>query len=103
MSPATPVPIPTIQVDLQVDAQDFYRQRILHTLEVFPFLSASMIHVGIGTASPSPIWKPVLQDLVNSGEVVMTEISANAPSERRLAYTIYHLSSRAYPGFNVAS
>ena len=93
----------TEQVDPQVDAQDYYRQRILHVLEVFPFLSASMIHVGIGTASPTPIWKPVLQDLVNSGEVTVTEISANAPSDRRLAYSIYHLSTRAYPGFNVAS
>lgn len=83
----------------ELDVREYYSQRILHTLEVFPFLSSSMIHVGIGTASPTNLWKPVLQELVEVGKVSVTEITANSPSDRRQAYTIYHLPHRQYPGF----
>lgn len=72
------------------------RERILHSLEIFPFLSRSMIHMSLGTATPVGLWQPLLEKLVEDGEVVCTEVHAKTPLNRSQAYTLYHLSSRTY-------
>lgn len=73
------------------------RLRILHSLEIFPFVSASMLHQAIGTATPTQLWKPVLQQLVNEGKVSETAHQATTPTGRNQGYTIYHLPCNEYP------
>ncbi len=71
--------------------------RILHALKVFPFISASMLHQAIGTATPGKLWRPILEGLVEDGKIEVYELSALSPTGRMQAYTIYHLPSNEYP------
>jgi hypothetical protein len=71
-------------------------ERILHALEIFPFISASMLHQAIGTATAGNLWKPILEQLVELGEIKETTFSAKTPTGRTQSYTIYHLSKHTY-------
>jgi hypothetical protein len=75
--------------------------RILHGLEVFPFISQSMLHQAIGTSTPGDLWKPCLAELVSERKVVETSISARSPTGRAQSYTIYHLPKNPYVYGNV--
>lgn len=86
-----------MEVEEKVDAgAELIKARILHVLSVFPFLSQSMINVGIGTSIPSKLWQPVLEELLADGSITKTAINAQSPSDRSQTYTIYHLSRNPY-------
>lgn len=70
--------------------------RILHALEVFPFISASMLHQAIGTATSGRLWKPILEALVEEGKVIVHELAARGVSGRSQTYVIYHLPKNEY-------
>jgi hypothetical protein len=73
------------------------RTKILHVLEIFPFLSGSMIHMAIGTSTATKLWKPIVEGLVQDGTVVQSNRSYLHPVSGRLQpYTIYHLASNRY-------
>lgn len=72
------------------------RERILHGLRVFPFLSASMLHMAIGTATAGKLWKPLLTDLIEEGKIVQTVHQAKSATGRQQSYTIYHLKENEY-------
>lgn len=74
-------------------AEDMIRQRILHTLGIYPKLSPSMLQIGIGTGFPPALWHPVLQAMEQTGEVVRLQVQATNPvSKRDQTYTILQLS-----------
>jgi hypothetical protein len=75
---------------------DNTRARILHALEIFPFLQASAIHQAIGTSTPTQLWRPVLRTLVEEELVCETRISAKTPQDRNATYNIYHLRKNPY-------
>lgn len=70
--------------------------RMLHALEVFPFISPSMLHQAIGTATSTKLWRPLLDHLVEEGKVVLTEITLKTATGRMQSYAIYHLAKHAY-------
>jgi len=78
-------------------AEDMIRQRILHTLGIYPRLSPSMLQIGIGTGFPPALWHPVLERMVETGEVERSQTQATNPvSKRDQTYTILALgNSRA--------
>lgn len=78
------------------NVQDLVRDKILHALEIFPFISNSMIHMAIGTSTPTMLWKPILEQLVKDGAILETTITAKSPLDRQQTYTIYHLPKNAY-------
>lgn len=69
-----------------------YRDRILKTLTVFPELSLSMLHTGIGPSLPSKVWKPVLMQMVEEG-VVALEIKIHDGK----SYQVYSLAKLPSP------
>ena len=73
------------------------RQRMLHALSIFPFLSASMLHQAIGTATSTTLWKPILDELLAEGLVTEVNITTKTPSGRHQSYTIFHLPENKYP------
>lgn len=75
---------------------DLTRAKILHQLEIFPFLSRSMIHVSVGTATPTQLWVPILDALIEEGLVTTTELSCKTPVDRNQVYTVYHLATHEY-------
>lgn len=76
---------------------DLLAKRILHALEIYPYMSASMIHMAIGTSTSTSIWRPVLEHLVEAGKVTETDHISKSPLDRTQTYTIYHLPSNPYP------
>jgi hypothetical protein len=75
--------------------------RILHGLEVFPFISASMLNQAIGTGTPNDLWRPCLEALVSEGKVIEHIHAAKSPTGRAQSYTIYHLAKHSYTFGNV--
>lgn len=47
----------------------FYRERIKKILSIYPRLSPSMLHTGLGPSTPAQLWKPILQQMVDEGLV----------------------------------
>lgn len=76
-------------------AEELYRKKILHILDVYPKLSPSHVQISIGTAVPSSIWKPVLDKLVEEGSVILSTISKEAPTGRQQNYVILSLPTQA--------
>lgn len=79
------------------DAAEDVRERILHLLDIYPYVSRAMIQTGLSPALPPKLWDPVLQHLVNTKEVVYLEIQATTPGGRSLSKGIYHLPKYPYP------
>lgn len=79
-----------------VNAVEQVRERILYALEIFPFISSSMLHQAIGTATLTALWKPILEDLVEGGLIKETSFSARSVGGRAQSYTIYHLAKHDY-------
>lgn len=72
------------------------KARILHSLQVFPFLAASQLHQSIGSATSTKLWRPLLEELIEDGKIVVTHIQEVTPSGRTQSYTIYHLAANPY-------
>jgi hypothetical protein len=79
-----------------VNAVEQVRERILHALEIFPFISSSMLHQAIGTATLGSLWKPVLNELIEEGLVVETTFSGKSSGGRTQSYSILHLPRNKY-------
>ena len=77
------------------------KMRILHGLEIFPFISQSMLNQAIGTSTPGELWRPCLVALIEEGKVKETTIQAKTVSGRAQSYTIYHLAKNEYAYGNV--
>lgn len=73
------------------------REKILFGLSIYKYLNPSMLHVFLGTSTPSSLWKDqVLEQLLAEGAVVKTDIQLTSPSERSQSYTILHLPENKY-------
>lgn len=79
------------------DAAEDVKARILHLLDIYPYISRAMIQTGLSPALPPKLWDPVLQHLVNTGEISHVEIQATTPGGRALSKGIYHLPKFPYP------
>jgi hypothetical protein len=65
-----------------------YRDRILHTLSIYPKISPSMLQIGIGTSVTATLWKPVLEDLIEEGLIIRSHMVAETPTGRMQSYVI---------------
>lgn len=67
------------------------RDKILHTLTIYPGLSPSMLGIGIGTAIPSDVWKPILNQLEDEHLIKIARIVKETPGGRQQMYTVITL------------
>lgn len=80
-------------VELRV-ARDLMRDKIVHTLTIWPILSPSMLQVGIGTSISPKIWHPVLEQLIKDGIITREELRAKSSIGRDQIYTRLSLTSK---------
>lgn len=73
------------------------KARIFHLLDIYPYLARSMIQTGLGPAMPPRIWDPVLQSLVEGGEVVMINHHTQSPAGRSQVKNVYFLPKYPWP------
>lgn len=65
--------------------------KILRVLGIFPRLSPSMLQIGLGTALPPKLWKPILEDLIAREQVLRTEEMHDTETGRRQVYVVLQL------------
>lgn len=70
---------------------DVVSMKILHVLGIYPQISPSMLQVGIGTALPPKIWRPVLEQLIKDGKVKEETYATVSPSGRDQTYHVISL------------
>lgn len=95
----TPVPIEDAPTNNEVyeGLAKILREKILFGLAVYPFLSPSMLHVFLGTATPKSLWKDVvLEALLKEGLVCKDEVTLTSPHDRTQTYTILRLADAVY-------
>jgi hypothetical protein len=73
------------------EARRILRAKIIHTLTIWPKLSPSMLQVGIGTSISPNIWKPILEQMIATGELNREERHAKSHIGRDQVYTILSL------------
>ncbi len=74
------------------DTDQTIRERIIHTLSIYPQLSPSMLQVGMGTSLIPALWKPVLEKMCEEGIVTQKHESRETPAGRQQSYTIIKLT-----------
>ena len=79
------------------EALDEVKAKLMHLLEVYPYISRAMIQTGLSPALPPKIWDPILQGAVEAKEICYVEIQAESPNGRTLTKGIYHLPRFPYP------
>ncbi|MEB3061026.1 hypothetical protein VJJ74_07700 [Parvimonas micra] len=72
------------------------RARIIHALEVYPFISSSMLHIALGTSTSTMMWRPILMQLEAEGLVTKTEVRVQTPIGRNQVPIVYHLTKNPY-------
>lgn len=83
----------TSVVDQVVSPEETIRRKILHQLKIYPRLSPSMLNMGIGTAIPPAVWKPVLERLISDGKVLRENVEHLTPvAGRKQLYTVLSLT-----------
>jgi hypothetical protein len=83
IQPVEEIPVPeTLQI----------AQRIKHVLLHFPKLSHSMLQIGLGPAMSVKVWRPVLDEMIVEGEIVVETVHTTTPSGRSQTYTIISLA-----------
>ena len=78
--------------DMSIDEKENVRERILHTLSIYPRLQPSMLHVGIGFHVEASVWRPVLNTMIDIGEVIQSTEQHTSPAGRLNQYTILSLA-----------
>ncbi len=79
------------------EALDEVKAKLMHLLEVYPYISRAMIQTGLSPALPPKIWDPILQGAVDAGEICYVAIQSESPNGRTLTKGIYHLPRFPYP------
>lgn len=67
------------------------RTRILTVLKIYPRVSPSMLQIGIGPWVKPALWRPVLEHMKTSGEVIQTHQTYETPTGRYRTATILSL------------
>ena len=77
---------------LESEGERFLADKIIHTLTIFPIISPSMLQAALGPGCAARLWRPVLQQLIDSGAVIQKEQVATTPTGRQNSYTQLMLS-----------
>lgn len=79
------------------------RERIIAVLRVYPKLSATMIQVGVGNNLPAHSWKPVLEKMIDDGEVLKkTLFTVNKLTGRNQTHYVHMLIDELMDGGEVS-
>jgi hypothetical protein len=62
------------------------REMILHILQIYPVISPTMLQNALGPWLKAALWRPVLDELIEEGLIVMTTETKITPRGRYNAY-----------------
>lgn len=76
-----------------VETDRLIRQKIIHTLSIYPKLSPSMLQVGVGTGLKPNRWKPILHDMIRDGTIIQLAVTSESPGGRNQVCTVLSLAN----------
>lgn len=82
-----------------LDTEQTIRDKIVHVLSIYPRISVSMLQIGVGTSLMPGLWKPILQRMIQEGQVLEERKMYRTPTDRQQSYTILSLN----PDFKAAT
>lgn len=71
----------------EVNVDLWLRDKIIHVLSLYPYLSQTMLQVGIGPSIPPKVWKPLLERLITEKVVSREQFQADTPEGQTRTYT----------------
>lgn len=74
-------------------AADNIKEKIKHVLTIYPLISHTMLQAGIGPQVQPKLWRPILDEMIASGEVKQEDYGTQSPSGRFITYTRLSLSA----------
>jgi len=76
----------SISVNTDTNVSELIRARIIHVLHVYPGISQSMLQIGLGTAFPTDLWKPILNALIAENTIKRIVVQHVTPTNRNQSY-----------------
>jgi hypothetical protein len=67
------------------------REKMMFLLTIYPKLTPTMLHVGIGPQVRPQTWRPVMEALIREGKIKRTGTSVYTPKGQFRTYTILEL------------
>ena len=78
----------TALAEIDISDVEEVASRIKYVLGIYPGISISMLQVGIGTSTQPALWKPILEQLISSGDIVRDVVFGTIPTTgRSYSYT----------------
>jgi hypothetical protein len=68
------------------------REKMMFLLTIYPRLTPTMLHVGIGPQVRPQTWRPIMEALIREGKIKRTGISVHTPKGQYRTYTTLELS-----------
>jgi hypothetical protein len=96
MSATATVELETDGTDMDVEegAEDnMLREKMIFLLTLYPKLTPTMLHVGIGPQVRPQIWRPVMENLITEGVVKKDHLSLTTPKGQFRTYTVLSLTT----------
>lgn len=84
---------PTLENTEEQDLKQDIEDKLIHLLKIYPYLSPSMLQVGLGTSMPSKLWKPVLEELIGRHVIGEENLMMLSTKGRHQTYTRLHLTA----------
>jgi hypothetical protein len=69
------------------------REKMMFLLTIYPKLTPTMLHVGIGPHVRPQMWRPVMEALIRERKVKRTGVSVYTPKGQYRTYTILELNT----------
>jgi hypothetical protein len=77
-----------------ITPEDFLlREKMLFLLTIYPKLTPTMLHVGIGPQVRPQTWRPVLEALIREKKIKKEYLSVTTPKGQYRTYTVLSLAS----------
>lgn len=79
-----------------VDTTQKLKDKITFVLTVYPRLSPSMLHTGIGPNVQPQVWRPVLEQMIAEGTVLRTDEGVLTHLDQFRTFTVLKLNAAVY-------
>lgn len=79
--------------EAEVDKTEEIKEKIVHLLKIYPVISPTMLQGGLGPYVKPKDWRPILEELVNQGVVVMYQETHLSPGGRYNVHNLISLSN----------
>ena len=79
-----------------VDSDQKLRDKIIFVMTLYPQLSPSMLHTGIGPNVAPQLWRPIVDSMVKEGTIIRSDEGVMTHLEQYRTFTVLRLRDDLY-------